>query len=103
MPEGLLSELRDDRDTYEAAFQEAAMALAQVGDISDLVQTAYGYHIIQYVGDSVEGAVDIETVRESISSSLLTEKQNATYDAAVAEWTAAEKVKVYRDRIGLSK
>ncbi len=79
-------------NTYEAAFQDAAMALPSVGSLSGLVQTAYGYHIMKYVGDSVEAETPIATLHDKIQQTLLTQKQDSTYDASMQEWIAATKV-----------
>lgn len=82
--------------TYEQAFQDAAMALENVGDISDLVKTSYGYHILQYTGDIEAGAVEMtEEIKTSIHDSLLTTAQNAAYEAAVTQWTSEAKVETF--------
>lgn len=91
--------LTEGMSQYDPAFQEAAMALGAVGDISDLVQSSYGFHILQYASDSVEHAVDLADVREKLSQDLLTAKQNEAYTAAVTQWVADTKVKVYDSRI----
>lgn len=44
----------DGSKSYEDNFKEAAMGLANVGDVSQPVGSDYGYYIIRYVGDSVE-------------------------------------------------
>ncbi len=79
-------------NTYETAFQDAAMALPSVGSLSGLVQTAYGYHILKYVGDSVEATTPVETLHDKIQQELLTAKQDTTFTTALQEWTAATKV-----------
>lgn len=71
---------------FDSAFVAGAMALENVGDHSDKIEGSYGYYIIQYTSDVVEGAVDMETVRETISSSLLTSKQSTVRDEVVAQW-----------------
>ncbi len=68
---------------YEGAqfvkpFLDASLALQNVGDISDLVATDYGYHIIKYVKDGV-GPVDFEMVKQEIIDSKLSSRQNETY------------------------
>ncbi|MBR6442859.1 MAG: hypothetical protein IKS46_04145 [Clostridia bacterium] len=84
-----------DMTGFDSAFVEAAMALEKPGDHSGKVKgTSYGYYIIRYEGDEAEGPVDLETVKETISSSLLSTKQEDTYDAAVAEWVEAAGIKV---------
>ena len=82
---------------YEQAFQDAAMALANVGDISaEPVKTSYGYHILQYAGDVESGMVEYtDEIKESIRVTMLEEAQNAAYEAAVAQWVAAAKVETF--------
>ena len=80
-------------------FVTGAMALENVGDISEPVESTYGYHIIQYVGDVEEGPVDLETVRASIESSLLSAKQDETTTATMAQYVSEANVKTYADRM----
>ncbi len=84
-----------DMSSFDAAFVEAAMALEKPGDHSGKVRgTAYGYYIIRYDSDEAEGPIALDDVKESISSSLLTTKQNETYNAAVAQWVEEAGIKV---------
>ena len=80
-------------------FVTGAMALAQIGDISEPVRTEYGYHIIKYCGDVAEGPVALEAVRETLASEALTEKQENTYADAVAAWIDEADVKTYPERM----
>ena len=86
--------------TFDSAFVDAAMALENVGDVTEPVKSdAYGYYIIRYQADIAEGAVDISTVEESIRADLLSTKQDETYEEAIQNWIAAADVKTYIDRL----
>ena len=84
---------------FETPFVETAMALKAVGDVAEPVKGSSGYFIIRYQGDVAEGEVALDTVAESIKSSLLTTKQDEAYDAALAGWVSAATVKTYADRL----
>ncbi len=80
---------------FDSAFVDAAMALEKPGDHSGKVRgSAYGYYIIRYESDETEGPIALDEVKESISSSLLTTKQNEAYNAAVAQWVEEAGIKV---------
>ena len=76
-----------DMTNFDSAFVEAAMALEKPGDISGKVKgSSYGYYIIRYEGDEAEGPVSLDSVKETLSSSLLSTKQTETYNATVKQW-----------------
>lgn len=87
----------DGLTIYEQAFQDAAMALAQVGDISaEPVKTSYGYHILQYVTDVEPGELEFtDEMKEEIRADLLTTAQDAAYEAAVTQWVSEANVTTY--------
>ena len=81
---------------YEQSFQDAAMALTQVGEISGLVKTSYGYHILQYATDVPSGPVEYtEEIQESIRTDLLTTAKDAAYDAAITQWVSEADVETF--------
>ena len=69
-----------------------------MGDVSGQVRTQFGTHILLYADDVAEGPIDLETVRDSLTSSLLTTKQNDTYDAQVEDWKNADGMKITTHR-----
>ena len=86
----------DGLSIYEQNFQDAAMALENVGDISGLVETSYGYHILQYTCDIESGVVEYtDEIKEAIHADMLTTAQDAAYDAAVTQWVSAAKVETF--------
>ena len=84
-----------DMTGFDPAFVDAAMALAKPGDYSGKVKgNDYGYYIIRYEGDEAEGPVALDDVKESISSALLSTKQDEAYTAAKAQWVEEARIKV---------
>lgn len=85
-----------DSTGYVEAFTQGAMALEKVGDVSDLIATSYGYHILQYASDVTEGAVELDdALRAAIESDLLTTKQDDAYTAAREAWIKEAKIKTH--------
>jgi len=84
---------------YDQAFQDAAMALGQVGDVSEPVQTSFGFHIIKYVGDSQEHEIGLDAVRDEMTDSLLTNRQNEAYRQAQDEWIKNTKIRRFDNRM----
>ena len=84
-----------DMTSFDSAFVQAAMALEKIGDYSGKIRgTAYGYYIIKYVNDAVEGPIALEEVRDTLESSLLSTKQTETYNNQIQEWVDAADFKM---------
>jgi hypothetical protein len=84
-----------DMTSFDAAFVKAAMELEKPGDHSAKVKgTSYGYYIIRNEGDEPEGAIALDAVKESISSSILSTKQTEADNAAKAQWVEEAGIKV---------
>ena len=84
----------DGLSVYEQSFQDAAMALEKVGDVSaELVKTSYGYHILQYATDIAAGEVEYtDEIKSNIYDTMLSDAKDAAYEAAVTQWVSEAKV-----------
>ena len=85
--------MREGFTSFVESFTNAGMALQNVGDISEPVESTYGYHIIKYVSDVAEGPVDYDSVKETIQSSVLSTKQNTVYSEAIQQWVKDAGIK----------
>ena len=78
---------------YATEFKDAAMALANVGDISEPIETTYGLHILKYESEIPEGAAALtEYLKTSISDELMSAKKEEALAAAEDEWKSAAKI-----------
>ncbi len=79
---------------FDAAFVDAAMALEKIGDVSPKTKGQYGYYIIRYESDEAEGPIALDTLKETISESLLSTKKSNTYQEITDKWTEEAGIKV---------
>lgn len=101
-PEGYLMHEKVT-DKYVANFQSAGMALSKVGDISGLVETEYGYHILMYASDVTPGQISIDAVREDLNLGLTAAAKAKVVEEKTTEVTDNYKnsgvLKIYTDRM----
>ena len=64
---------------YGEEFITGALALENVGDVSDVIATDYGYFILRYAKDLETGEVDFESRKETETEEALTNKKNDAY------------------------
>ena len=78
-----------DSVLYSPAFVEGAMALENVGDVSDVIVTETGCFILRYVSDIEAGSVSLEDRIEIETEEALEAKMNEAYsdyvDALLSE------------------
>lgn len=83
--------------SMDTDFTNASMALANVGDITELVPTSFGYHIIKLVEKVAPGDVPLDTLKEKIREEALTAKQSDHWTARQDEWKAAAAIETFPD------
>ncbi len=75
-------------------FEKAAFALKNVGDLSDVVKTPFGYHIIKLTEKKEGEPRPFDQVKEEIRSKLLQKRQREKVEAYFAELKRKAEVKV---------
>ncbi|HLG19801.1 MAG TPA: peptidylprolyl isomerase, partial [Bdellovibrionota bacterium] len=82
-----------DRKKMVLEFSDVAFALKAVGDVSDVVKTQYGYHIIKLTGEQR----GLDFFRHSIKWQIAQEKQKETSDKLFEKLRNKASVKIYDD------
>ena len=75
--------ISENTTSYGDEFKTGAMALSNIGDVTDVITTEYGYFILKYAADLTAGGVDFEPRKEGETAEALTNKQNDAYSAYV--------------------
>lgn len=89
-----------NKDTsFMKEFLDAGMALAKVGDITGLVATDYGYHIIKYESSVEEGAVPFEEVKQALTDELTETARTDKFETLKDGWVEELKPKTYENRL----
>ncbi|MDO4436450.1 MAG: peptidylprolyl isomerase [Coriobacteriaceae bacterium] len=88
----------DKLTTFVTEYQDALSALSK-GQVSGLVKTTYGYHIIQctdqFKVDTVKSVKDVpEDMLESVKSTIKTQEQSAAYSKWLTEYTEKADIKI---------
>jgi foldase protein PrsA len=95
---GLLGDVNYVGSNYVQEFVDAAIKL-KAGEISEPVQTQYGWHIIKCNSKSEYPVKAFDTVKEDIKKDRLSDKKQEAFDSAYDTWKKAAKAKTYSDRI----
>lgn len=74
------------------AFEDAAFAMQKEGEISEIVKTPFGYHIIRFKGRKPSVPIPFEDVREKIIEEIQTERGNQVWqDKIIAARSTANQ------------
>ncbi|MDR0928670.1 MAG: peptidylprolyl isomerase [Oscillospiraceae bacterium] len=86
---------------YVPTFTEGAMALAAIGDVSGLIDSDYGYHILQYAGDIEPGNVPLEEVLMDLTTTVQDEQDQSGLSTWITLWLESMNIKTYISRFTL--
>ncbi len=79
-------------------FEEAAFQLTE-GQVSDLVPSQFGYHIIKLYEIRDEKVYTLEEKKEEISQALENQKKSEAWSSKVTEWVENADIKRYENRL----
>ncbi|MEW6189584.1 MAG: peptidylprolyl isomerase, partial [Actinomycetota bacterium] len=82
------------REQLAPEFADAAFRL-NPGEISDVVKTQFGFHIIKLEEKKTEHQKSFEEVKEQVKRELLRERQRKKYQAWVKKLRKKAKIKIY--------
>jgi foldase protein PrsA len=85
--------------SFVESFKDAAFKLKKEGDMTDLVASEYGYHIIKLYEKMPEHVFTIDETRDEIKVVLDYQKKNEKWQSMVDAWKKEAKIKKYEKRL----
>lgn len=95
---GSLGEIQYNDPNYDSTFMLAAMSLKE-GEISQPVETQFGWHIIKVTKKNEYPVLPFDEVKDDIKEQLLSDKKNNKYNETLTQWKENVKIEIYEDNI----
>jgi parvulin-like peptidyl-prolyl isomerase len=89
----------EDGGRMAKEFSDAAFALSRNGDISDVVRSKFGYHIIRLTGKRGAVTKSYDKVKPRIISKLKTMKRKSAFQSIIEDTKKKLAFKVYKEAI----
>lgn len=93
---GSLGNVNYGNSGFVQEFVDGMKALGDQGGISQPIKSDYGYHIIKVENVTAQ---TLEEAKETIKTTLETEKKNALYTESLEKWRKEYNVKTYENRL----
>lgn len=84
---------------YVESFTQGGMALKLVGDVSEPIESTYGYHILKYASDLKEGAVPLDELKDMIKEDVLKNNKTTEFNSIFTQWITDANAKIDREAL----
>ena len=91
--------LRADSMLWPQEYIEAAMALSEVGQVSEPVVTCNGVYLIEYLGEVAEGPVPLNSIRDRLLEEATDTRKAELFEATLASWREGAQIELYPDSL----
>ena len=84
--------LYTDVSNFVQAFADAGLSLENVGDITGLVESEYGYHIIKLVSIAKAGPIPYEEIHDALTPIATSAKTDEYWIKVTDQWMADAEI-----------